>query len=166
MVYFKASKTAAFYRATSNTVRSVSLANSTESLSLTRVPSATMPDGNDFKVFLALYQTDREHCLDHEEYKDHIRLTSELWDPVSSCHDVGSFSPADLELKEVKGSESEIEGEQALTLLAQRTKRCLILIESSFTSYHPLQDHRPGSCLLYTSPSPRDGLLSRMPSSA
>ena len=24
----------------------------------------------------------------------------------------------------------------------------------------------PGSCLLYTSPSPRDGLLSRMPSSA
>ena len=25
---------------------------------------------------------------------------------------------------------------------------------------------KPGSCLLYTSPSPRDGLLSRMPSSA
>ena len=24
----------------------------------------------------------------------------------------------------------------------------------------------PGGCLLYTSPSPRDGLLSRMPSSA
>ena len=24
----------------------------------------------------------------------------------------------------------------------------------------------PGACLLYTSPSPRDGLLSRMPSSA
>ena len=26
--------------------------------------------------------------------------------------------------------------------------------------------HGPKSCLLYTSPSPRDGLLSRMPSSA
>ena len=25
---------------------------------------------------------------------------------------------------------------------------------------------KPGGCLLYTSPSPRDGLLSRMPSSA
>ena len=25
---------------------------------------------------------------------------------------------------------------------------------------------KPGACLLYTSPSPRDGLLSRMPSSA
>ena len=27
-------------------------------------------------------------------------------------------------------------------------------------------DYEPGICLLYTSPSPRDGLLSRMPSSA
>ena len=26
--------------------------------------------------------------------------------------------------------------------------------------------YRPNTCLLYTSPSPRDGLLSRMPSSA
>ena len=29
-----------------------------------------------------------------------------------------------------------------------------------------VQNHKDGSCLLYTSPSPRDGLLSRMPSSA
>ena len=29
-----------------------------------------------------------------------------------------------------------------------------------------LKDHFPDNCLLYTSPSPRDGLLSRMPSSA
>ena len=29
-----------------------------------------------------------------------------------------------------------------------------------------LADHRCWTCLLYTSPSPRDGLLSRMPSSA
>ena len=29
-----------------------------------------------------------------------------------------------------------------------------------------LQDDLPSFCLLYTSPSPRDGLLSRMPSSA
>ena len=28
------------------------------------------------------------------------------------------------------------------------------------------QVYKPASCLLYTSPSPRDGLLSRMPSSA
>ena len=29
-----------------------------------------------------------------------------------------------------------------------------------------LEDFQTNSCLLYTSPSPRDGLLSRMPSSA
>ena len=32
--------------------------------------------------------------------------------------------------------------------------------------YQPLPDGRYIACLLYTSPSPRDGLLSRMPSSA
>ena len=30
----------------------------------------------------------------------------------------------------------------------------------------PSGSHKPNTCLLYTSPSPRDGLLSRMPSSA
>ena len=34
------------------------------------------------------------------------------------------------------------------------------------TTYHCDQPHGDISCLLYTSPSPRDGLLSRMPSSA
>ena len=33
-------------------------------------------------------------------------------------------------------------------------------VEAAFLAAHP------GHCLLYTSPSPRDGLLSRMPSSA
>ena len=31
---------------------------------------------------------------------------------------------------------------------------------------HKGKGHRISNCLLYTSPSPRDGLLSRMPSSA
>ena len=31
---------------------------------------------------------------------------------------------------------------------------------------HDFTPDVPGTCLLYTSPSPRDGLLSRMPSSA
>ena len=33
-------------------------------------------------------------------------------------------------------------------------------------SVHAFVDMKTGDCLLYTSPSPRDGLLSRMPSSA
>ena len=36
---------------------------------------------------------------------------------------------------------------------------------SRFCPFSPIEEHRLG-CLLYTSPSPRDGLLSRMPSSA
>ena len=36
---------------------------------------------------------------------------------------------------------------------------------SGLTTY-ATKANLPGSCLLYTSPSPRDGLLSRMPSSA
>ena len=35
-----------------------------------------------------------------------------------------------------------------------------------FTGCAVIQDTKNGVCLLYTSPSPRDGLLSRMPSSA
>ena len=32
--------------------------------------------------------------------------------------------------------------------------------------HHAIIQNKKGACLLYTSPSPRDGLLSRMPSSA
>ena len=35
-----------------------------------------------------------------------------------------------------------------------------------FKSIFPIEDLNDKACLLYTSPSPRDGLLSRMPSSA
>ena len=47
-----------------------------------------------------------------------------------------------------------------------------VRVNSSSTSYNTSSDHRlkenvtADCCLLYTSPSPRDGLLSRMPSSA
>ena len=37
---------------------------------------------------------------------------------------------------------------------------------SSFAPGTPIEFTSTGGCLLYTSPSPRDGLLSRMPSSA
>ena len=40
-------------------------------------------------------------------------------------------------------------------------------IEEELSAYNPLiPDGHNWNCLLYTSPSPRDGLLSRMPSSA
>ena len=88
MVYFGASKTGSSYIASS------------PALTTGEFPQ----DGNASKNFLALYQTDRKHCLDHAEYKDKVRLRSELWDAKSSCHDVGAFTPMDLELVEVLGS--------------------------------------------------------------
>src|SRR5665647_1570145 len=42
---------------------------------------------------------------------------------------------------------------------------CIIIALGTKANVHINQDSRY-SCLLYTSPSPRDGLLSRMPSSA
>ena len=40
------------------------------------------------------------------------------------------------------------------------------IIKNAKSSFEPLNVKEYDSCLLYTSPSPRDGLLSRMPSSA
>ena len=50
-------------------------------------------------------------------------------------------------------------------------KGCIVLqpydMEVGAGTFHPATTLRSlGPCLLYTSPSPRDGLLSRMPSSA
>lgn len=125
MVYFRAARTAAFYRATSSVLRSVGLVEEdTAALTLARIPSATSPDGNDFKDFLALYQTDRKHCLESAEYRENVRLGSELWDAISSSHDVGSFAPTDLELVEVLGSYSENEGTCLVSWLFGRRGDC------------------------------------------
>ena len=51
---------------------------------------------------------------------------------------------------------------------ADRLETAQVAIEAAFTELAKLAklDDPLRSCLLYTSPSPRDGLLSRMPSSA
>ena len=57
--------------------------------------------------------------------------------------------------------------------IAKRHKSVLVCLDSNHSHAHVLAELMAyadlvsvGSCLLYTSPSPRDGLLSRMPSSA
>ena len=52
----------------------------------------------------------------------------------------------------------------SLTVTGKKTDSMLCLPFQQFIYLHSQQ--RCSSCLLYTSPSPRDGLLSRMPSSA
>ena len=61
---------------------------------------------------------------------------------------------------------------QHLVELRSRLIKSLILITVMFVVAYIFADTiynflvQPYACLLYTSPSPRDGLLSRMPSSA
>ena len=48
----------------------------------------------------------------------------------------------------------------------QKAKFIYGVLEKPFLNYFKKASKMNGICLLYTSPSPRDGLLSRMPSSA
>ena len=46
-----------------------------------------------------------------------------------------------------------------------KTNNVAVTEISEYTGFNEVFDGRVKTCLLYTSPSPRDGLLSRMPSS-
>ena len=61
-----------------------------------------------------------------------------------------------------------LDGWQVVTRLRQAGRRALILFLTARDAVHErVRGFELGAdCLLYTSPSPRDGLLSRMPSSA
>ena len=57
-------------------------------------------------------------------------------------------------------------GEDDITLHPLERASCDTGVVAQFASNDYYIQVCPRSCLLYTSPSPRDGLLSRMPSSA
>ena len=95
---------------------------------------------------------------------------------VDVLKDSADAAPAQL-LKvatDPRAAEELLGGGKAEPLFA-RGYREIVSLPSACAAYHRLffdltaEEHRPAlfhCCLLYTSPSPRDGLLSRMPSSA
>ena len=60
----------------------------------------------------------------------------------------------------------KIDGRAYAEALRGRVKTAVDTLPAQPTLAVVLVGEDPASCLLYTSPSPRDGLLSRMPSSA
>ena len=77
---------------------------------------------------------------------------------------------AEMIAEEVKADLFEIEPKVPYTKddLDWMNKKSRSSVEMSDKKYRPaiMKKEMDMSCLLYTSPSPRDGLLSRMPSSA
>ena len=59
----------------------------------------------------------------------------------------------------------EFNGLDVAKVLHQRYPEMILIFVTFFIKYAP-SGYKVNACLLYTSPSPRDGLLSRMPSSA
>ena len=56
------------------------------------------------------------------------------------------------------------DGAATMDWMEQEQERGITITSAATTCFW--REHRINICLLYTSPSPRDGLLSRMPSSA
>ena len=66
---------------------------------------------------------------------------------------------------EVK-AETEAKDDTNIIQMHEKVSRPETLSGSTYKIKTPLSDHAMYFCLLYTSPSPRDGRISRMPSSA
>ena len=75
------------------------------------------------------------------------------------------FGGGDELVRKMKLEEERIEEEKKLSELISKLPSG-ILVTFDGTDHYKLTDEVYEHCLLYTSPSPRDGLLSRMPSSA
>ena len=91
-----------------------------------------------------------------EEYKRIVPIEDESYVPV-----VPEGLEEGLDTEEKPESQQE-SGEKVPESESEREKRKRKSIDDEWDRFH--REHE--DCLLYTSPSPRDGLLSRMPSSA
>ena len=81
--------------------------------------------------------------------------------PMNNRYKRESIEEVDKEIEELEAQRNQQEAEPEVT---EEQEEDLNPEEKTFKKrYGDLRRH---TCLLYTSPSPRDGLLSRMPSSA
>ena len=78
---------------------------------------------------------------------------------------MGQYKFENKELKELK-SVDVVEIDELITQLSDSNEEWIIVGEAVYKYEDKIKEVPNICCLLYTSPSPRDGLLSRMPSSA
>ena len=85
--------------------------------------------------------------------------------PTASSPNVDVYFPA---LKSVSAFSSSVNISGTTPKLGALGKRGKVIVKLADFAYHDrfLDKYQSGSCLLYTSPSPRDRTRSRMPSSA
>ena len=109
--------------------------------------------------------------------KAHVEMLSQ--DLLDQGHDIKAFKPGTrCVLDELSATKAFEEGHHTICWKSKQLDAIEPRMERHFTVYYghaqySLEDYayQKGApavwpCLLYTSPSPRDGLLSRMPSSA
>ena len=110
---------------------------------------------------LIRHSIDLKHVLEQSEQE----LVLDLPDACQSCAGTGA---QDGEMKTCQrcGGQGQVRVRQQVgPFIQQSVQPCDECSGRGNISENPCRDCS-GSCLLYTSPSPRDGLLSRMPSSA
>ena len=102
-----------------------------------------------------------EHKIAKAEYDRVVpRLRADLLDTQFDIGQLGKFAVLIL----INGVEGSGRGQVVNQLNAWMDPRHILTYAFGEASDDEIE--RPYICLLYTSPSPRDGLLSRMPSSA
>ena len=90
----------------------------------------------------------------------------EIFSAMSS--EVEEVSKRDFLVEKVKNGESISNSNTPWTVerLEKSSDKVVERLYEKYVNPPPVKVNKQDACLLYTSPSPRDGLLSRMPSSA
>ena len=99
-------------------------------------------------------------CIGHVLLSVGFCIRNNIWTRFSCCEHVAKYEGAILRIKKLRGDQAEYGDERDAHLDAE------ISVFIKEPDLHARFVERYNTCLLYTSPSPRDGLLSRMPSSA
>ena len=90
------------------------------------------------------------------------------WEAAMTEEEIAEMEKKGYDMSSVRGKQAEIAAQEEADEAAFAEQRQATAVPTDLNKLTPYRatPRSTESCLLYTSPSPRDGLLSRMPSSA